>query len=104
MRFSVQAAYHPGRRRWHLENQALASRAGPAGLSADTVADSPGGHRPVRLAADTDGQYPSRVRAFVMSPAFDVIVFGASGFTGRLVAEYLNARHGVGGEILCEVW
>ena len=34
-----------------------------------------------------------------MSPAFDVIVFGASGFTGRLVAEYLNARHGVGGEL-----
>ena len=23
---------------------------------------------------------------------FDLVVFGASGFTGRLVAEYLNAR------------
>ena len=31
-----------------------------------------------------------------MPPAFDVIVFGATGFTGRLVAEYLHSRHGVG--------
>jgi len=30
---------------------------------------------------------------------FDIIVYGASGFTGRLVAEYLAARYGVGGEI-----
>lgn len=30
---------------------------------------------------------------------FDVIVFGASGFTGRLVAEYLDARYGVGGDV-----
>ncbi len=36
-----------------------------------------------------------------MNPAaeFDLIVYGASGFTGRLVAEYLNARYGVGGEV-----
>ena len=27
---------------------------------------------------------------------FDVIVFGATGFTGRLVAEYLVGRYGVG--------
>lgn len=32
-----------------------------------------------------------------MSKTFDLIVFGASGFTGRLVAEYLNATYGVGG-------
>ena len=31
-----------------------------------------------------------------MPRAFDVIVFGATGFTGRLVAEYLVARHGAG--------
>jgi len=30
---------------------------------------------------------------------FDVIVFGATGFTGRLVAEYLAERYGVGGEL-----
>lgn len=29
---------------------------------------------------------------------FDVIVWGATGFTGRLVAEYLNETYGVGGE------
>ena len=34
-----------------------------------------------------------------MDKAFDVIVFGATGFTGRLVAEYLNATYGVGGEV-----
>lgn len=31
-----------------------------------------------------------------MATSFDVIVFGATGFTGRLVAEYLHARYGVG--------
>lgn len=31
-----------------------------------------------------------------MASPFDVIVFGATGFTGRLVAEYLNARYAVG--------
>ena len=30
---------------------------------------------------------------------FDIIVYGASGFTGRLVAEYLAQRYGVGGEV-----
>ncbi|MBW2315694.1 MAG: saccharopine dehydrogenase NADP-binding domain-containing protein [Deltaproteobacteria bacterium] len=30
---------------------------------------------------------------------FDVIVWGATGFTGRLVAEYLLGRYGVGGEL-----
>jgi short subunit dehydrogenase-like uncharacterized protein len=30
---------------------------------------------------------------------FDVIVFGATGFTGRLVAQYLLQRYGVGGEV-----
>ncbi|HEX5377800.1 MAG TPA: saccharopine dehydrogenase NADP-binding domain-containing protein [Phenylobacterium sp.] len=30
---------------------------------------------------------------------FDIIVYGASGFTGRLVAEYLARRYGVGGEV-----
>lgn len=36
-----------------------------------------------------------------MNPAaeFDVIVYGASGFTGRLVAEHLAARYGLGGEV-----
>src|SRR5690349_24469916 len=34
-----------------------------------------------------------------MHKAFDLIVFGATGFTGRLVAEYLNATYGVGGEV-----
>ncbi|HXZ92768.1 MAG TPA: saccharopine dehydrogenase NADP-binding domain-containing protein [Burkholderiales bacterium] len=34
-----------------------------------------------------------------MSELLDVIVFGATGFTGRLVAEYLYASYGVGGEL-----
>lgn len=33
-----------------------------------------------------------------MQRKFDVIVFGATGFTGRLVAEYLNTAYGVGGD------
>lgn len=33
------------------------------------------------------------------SAEFDLIVYGASGFTGRLVAEYLNGRYGVGGPV-----
>ena len=34
-----------------------------------------------------------------MTRAFDVILFGASGFTGRLVAEYLSTHYGVGGAL-----
>ena len=34
-----------------------------------------------------------------MSRRFDLVVFGASGFTGRLVAQYLNASYGMGGEL-----
>lgn len=36
-----------------------------------------------------------------MNPAaeFDIIVYGATGFTGRLVAEHLAERYGVGGEV-----
>lgn len=34
-----------------------------------------------------------------MSKEFDVIVFGATGFTGRLVAEYLSTRYPPGGEV-----
>jgi short subunit dehydrogenase-like uncharacterized protein len=36
-----------------------------------------------------------------MNPAaeFDVIVYGASGYTGRLVAEHLAKRYGVGGKV-----
>ena len=30
---------------------------------------------------------------------FDIIVYGATGFTGRLVAEHLAGRYGVGGEV-----
>ncbi|RJF89963.1 saccharopine dehydrogenase [Oleomonas cavernae] len=30
---------------------------------------------------------------------FDIIVYGATGYTGRLVAEYLAQRHGVGGDV-----
>jgi len=30
---------------------------------------------------------------------FDVVVYGASGYTGRLVAEHLARRYGVGGEV-----
>jgi len=29
-----------------------------------------------------------------MSREFDVVVFGATGFTGRLVAEYLQGQYG----------
>jgi short subunit dehydrogenase-like uncharacterized protein len=31
--------------------------------------------------------------------AFDVVVYGATGFTGRLVAGHLNATYGVGGDV-----
>lgn len=36
-----------------------------------------------------------------MNPAaeFDIIVYGATGFTGRLVAEHLAKQYGVGGEV-----
>ncbi len=34
-----------------------------------------------------------------MKRNFDIIVFGATGFTGRLVAEYLNSTYGVGGAV-----
>lgn len=34
-----------------------------------------------------------------MNSPFDVIVFGATGFTGRLVAEYLHSTYGIGGEL-----
>ncbi|MGD1955921.1 MAG: saccharopine dehydrogenase family protein [Sphingomonadales bacterium] len=34
-----------------------------------------------------------------MSKDFDVVVYGASGFTGRLVAEYMAKRYGVGGDV-----
>jgi short subunit dehydrogenase-like uncharacterized protein len=34
-----------------------------------------------------------------MAATFDLIVFGATGFTGRLVAEYLHATYGVGGDV-----
>lgn len=34
-----------------------------------------------------------------MPKSLDLIVFGATGFTGRLVAEHLNARYGVGGDV-----
>ena len=30
---------------------------------------------------------------------FDIMVYGASGYTGRLVAEHLARRYGVGGEL-----
>ena len=29
----------------------------------------------------------------------DLVVYGATGFTGRLVAEYLNQTYGVNGDI-----
>ena len=31
--------------------------------------------------------------------AFDVVVYGASGFTGRLVAEHMLATYGAGGDV-----
>jgi short subunit dehydrogenase-like uncharacterized protein len=34
-----------------------------------------------------------------MNKPFDVIVFGATGFTGRLVAQYLSRAYGIGGEL-----
>ncbi len=34
-----------------------------------------------------------------MDKSFDIIVFGATGFTGRLVAEYLNQTYGVNGAV-----
>jgi short subunit dehydrogenase-like uncharacterized protein len=34
-----------------------------------------------------------------MDKTFDIIIFGATGFTGRLVAEYLNNTYGIGGDV-----
>ena len=34
-----------------------------------------------------------------MDTPHDVIVFGATGFTGRLVAEYLQSTHGSPGDL-----
>ncbi len=34
-----------------------------------------------------------------MSRKYDVIIWGATGFTGRLVAEYINVKYGVGGKL-----
>ena len=34
-----------------------------------------------------------------MERSFDLIVFGATGFTGHLVAEYLQATYGAAGEL-----
>ena len=34
-----------------------------------------------------------------MTKRFDLVVFGATGFTGRLVAEYLNRTRGAGGRL-----
>ena len=36
-----------------------------------------------------------------MSPnlKFDIVVYGATGYTGRLVCEYLNKRYGVNGDV-----
>jgi short subunit dehydrogenase-like uncharacterized protein len=39
------------------------------------------------------------MRRLRMSKHLDLIVFGATGFTGRLVAEYLNATYGVDGAV-----
>jgi short subunit dehydrogenase-like uncharacterized protein len=41
------------------------------------------------------------IRAFIMSTEreYGIVVYGATGYTGRLVAEYLNLQYGVGGEI-----
>ena len=39
------------------------------------------------------------MRRLRMAKRFDLIVFGATGFTGRLVAEYLNRTCGVGGKL-----
>src|SRR6185369_14232872 len=44
---------------------------------------------------------PSNPGARAMNPnaEFDVIVYGATGYTGRLVAEYLAQRYGIGGQV-----
>lgn len=34
------------------------------------------------------------------SQSFDLIIYGATGFTGRLVAEYVNKQYGNGGELV----
>jgi short subunit dehydrogenase-like uncharacterized protein len=34
-----------------------------------------------------------------MAREFDVIVYGATGFTGRLVAEHMLAKYGAGGDV-----
>jgi short subunit dehydrogenase-like uncharacterized protein len=43
--------------------------------------------------------FGAKSRSQPMNPEFDIIVYGASGYTGRLVAEHLARRYGVGGEV-----
>jgi short subunit dehydrogenase-like uncharacterized protein len=31
---------------------------------------------------------------------FGIVVYGATGYTGRLVCEYLNTQYGVGGSVV----
>src|SRR4051812_36007962 len=38
-------------------------------------------------------------RAMNPNAEFDIIVYGATGYTGRLVAEYLAQRYGIGGQV-----
>jgi len=42
---------------------------------------------------------PKRRKQMNPKAEFDLIVYGASGYTGRLVAEHLAKRYGVGGEV-----
>ena len=56
-------------------------------------------HAPVDVAR-ASGRQASEGRAKAAMPrSFDVVLWGATGFTGQLVAEYLARHHGVGRDL-----
>jgi short subunit dehydrogenase-like uncharacterized protein len=47
----------------------------------------------VKTASNAKAQNSFTFRRFNMSKEFDIVIHGATGFTGRLVAEYMMARY-----------
>ena len=42
---------------------------------------------------------PYKVKIYLMSTTYDIIIWGATGFTGKLVAEYITERYGANGRV-----
>ncbi|MBT8092849.1 MAG: saccharopine dehydrogenase NADP-binding domain-containing protein [Gammaproteobacteria bacterium] len=66
-------------------------------LTAGICASRVPGNRGRQQGSRSDGE--DTVNANTAGREFDVIVFGASGFTGALVAAYLSRQYGIGGDL-----